>query len=196
MDDGKVKLALRYSEGVFLMRYATAQLPEALGDEKFDSKVQATCDDQLRSMRECLRKVSPWSNPPHSRSACFGSPEAWEAAKSIEWRCQKCGDTNTQKNEGWTLKPDFFEKTIEVEFTEDAVYGIWWALFLSAHPRSKSHVSVIELDETVWKVAEKAGWDEALRDKLGISKRPEFLPKRKGNGVHALEQKKEPVEVK
>jgi len=189
MEDGKIGLDLTYSEGAFLMRYVAAQLPEKMGEDTYDSKVQATCDDQLKAMRECLRKVSPWSNPPKSLVACFGDSEAWEPPKPVEWKCE-CGKVSSQKVDGFVLKKDWAQKIVRSLFSEDGIYGIWWALLQATHPRSKARASIIDLDETVWSIAQKAGWLEDLRDKLGLSKKPEFLPKNnrllKTNGEKAL----------
>ena len=175
---GSVKVSLTHQEGSFLMRYCEAQLPEKLGDEPFDLSAQSTCKDQLGSLRATLRKVSPLTNPPSARSAAFGSPEAWDPAKPEIVKCEHCKHDFTKKVDGLTLKKDFELQKVEVEFKEDDVYGVWWALFLAANPKFQKPASNGEYEELVIPLAERFGWLEDLRERLKISVRKEFLPKK------------------
>lgn len=173
-----VKIRLTHSEGSFLLRYSGAALPDKLGEESFDLSAQMTCKDQLASLRTTLRKVSPLANPPSARSAAFGEAEAWEPSKPTVVKCEHCEHDFTIKVDGLTLKKSHELREVELEFDEDSIYGVWWALYLSAHSKYASVASTIDYEEKILPLAGKFGWLEALRDKLEISATQDFLPKR------------------
>jgi len=172
-------MELTHSEGAFLMKYAMTQLPEKMGTDEFTVQAQATCDDQMRSMRASLRAVSPLANPPHYRATCFGMEEAWESVRTAQRKCSRCDHVESREVDQMQLKPEFASVHTHVDFDEDGLFGIYWALYLAMHPRSLYRANLVDLDEIVFELARKSGWDEALREKLGTAKKPDFLPKRR-----------------
>lgn len=159
---GKEKFELSHREGSLLFNYAHIQLPENLGDKKFDVTQRATATDQQVILRAALRAVSPVIRRDFRN--CFGIEEAWEKVNGVQ-------PDGSKAPESWTLKKDWFGKSVPVEFDEDAIYGAFWSLLQALHPSSQSRASVSDFDEVIWPMAKKLGLEVDLRRELQIEKR-------------------------
>lgn len=159
---GKEKVVLTVLEGQQLLKYANVRLPEKMGSDTFDLDQRTTCDDQQRILRSNLRTVSPMVS--EDRRNCFGPRDAWE---------KKEGDA-------YSIKKDWENKPVEVEFEEDGLYGGCWTLFIMMHPASPAPASIAEFDEICWPVVKKMGWETQLRQQLKVDKRRGVTLRRDG----------------
>lgn len=160
---------LTVMEGQTLLVKAFIQLPAKLGSETFSDDQRTTANDQQVALRACLRKVSPLCKF-ESRSL-FGPEEAWE----------KSADGNSYK-----MKEAWENKTIPVEFSEDAYYGAFWTIFIPMHPdcpeiqkvlstgvpiKLPQRFTMAELDEVIYPLTRKLHIDAQIRRMLRIDVR-------------------------
>jgi hypothetical protein len=186
MPEKAEKIALTHLEGQALMSKAHLELPDKMGGEQFDLETRSNAKDQITALRGALRAASPLVSK--ERRPMFGDSEAWE-----------------QSTDGkqWSMKRDWEGKTVEVELSEDALYGACWIGFIGLHPDcprvaqfpgatpQSLGFSVAEADEIVWPLMKRLGWEGQLRRMLKIEKRRGMAFQRDGNGNGKAEVAKE-----
>lgn len=173
------RIALTHLEGQALLSKAHLELPEKMGDDKFDVETRANARDQITILRGAIRAVSPLVSK--ERRPMFGAVEAWDQSTD---------------GKSWSLKRDWEQKSVEVELSEDALYGICWLGFIGMHPDAPRVTqipgttpvpigySTAEVDEIIWPLMKRLGWETQLREMLKIEKRRGKTLKREkvGNG--------------
>jgi len=141
----------RYIEGQFLLRYSGNRYPLAFGDKKFTVDEVGMANESTAVLRKELRVVSPIIK--RFGKNCFGSEDNWK---------------KTVNDDGpiWNMiDPD---REIDIDFSDEALEGIYYCLYRSMHPYSDAPATMAEIDEIVNPIIEKTGWSPRLREALGL----------------------------
>lgn len=157
---------LTFMEGQFLLRYSsTVTLPDSVGSEKFEAWEQDNANDQIRTLRKDLRAQSPILR--EKRKLCFGGSDNWKPKKT-KVMCQKCDREQISEQESYDMIDP--EREFDVVLSGDAIQGTWYCLYLATSAKSPFLGTMAEIDEVVWSLAAKLGWDDDLRKILKIGK--------------------------
>jgi len=158
-------ISLTVQQGQHFLNYTSSglRMPEVVGTDKYDVAERSWIDHKLLALKDLIFSYSSRVKAP--RGVLFGGGELWEIQKSAA--CDKCG----QQNSNWVMVDD--EAEIKIRLTQDSEEGIYWALYLMAHPASPAAAGMGVLSSTVWPIARAMGIDKMLAKDIGLSgKRP------------------------
>lgn len=158
------EVAFIAEEAQFLLEQSTRMgLPQELGEEKFSVADQSIANDEMAALVLALKGHSPWIQGwGKERLGLFGDKTDWAVKKDDEGN-QTCEH----------LEPG---KTYKVRFSDEAVNGAMWVLFLSLYPsvkmgdRTHRPVSAAIAAQVCWPIAKKLGKATALRSFLKMDK--------------------------
>lgn len=166
------KFKISHKAGQHLLNFMLAgpRMPERLGSgddkEEFDVAERSYLDELMVRARAAM--LAFCTRVKETKEFLFGSRENWLTQKPEH--CPNCriplNGVGTPASE--MIDPDL---PFEIRLDEDVVEGVFWALYLSAHPLSPTARGGQFLADVTWPVAKAIGYDRELASKIKLDKR-------------------------
>lgn len=157
-----VTVELTAEQGNWLLqRLAGFELPEKLGEVKYDSQARSNVKDDCRLAMRALRAISHYAKlVGDDNRLVFGSEDNWVKDVTADGKIRLVDAGRLYK----------------IEFNEDAVTGIMWMFYALLLPSERKddgtviHASVapITAELFIWPVVEQMNKAKALRSTLGL----------------------------
>lgn len=163
-------ISVQLTQGTNLLRILHTpafKIGEKVGERKFSESAASQANKRMRLFYKLLRKNSPLLV--EDDKVFFGPREEYSTWKRKPLKEEVESGENPEKNIT-VYEPNNPKKTVDLDMTGKERDGLYWALFLLAHPSSNFSQGPMVQDVLVWPLAEQIHMTGQLEEDTCLKK--------------------------